>query len=120
MKIAVTAQEPRMEAQVDPRFGRAPYFIIADTETDEWKAIENRQNMQAAQGAGIQSAETVVGQDVEALLTGHCGPKAFSVLKSAGVEVFVGIEGVVQDAIEQHKSGNWKLAGSADVEGHWA
>lgn len=120
MKIAVTAQEPRMEAQVDPRFGRAPYFVIADTETDEWKAIENRQNMQAAQGAGIQSAETVVGQDVKVLLTGHCGPKAFSVLKTAGVDVCVGIEGVVQDAIGRYRSGSMKVAGTADVEGHWA
>ena len=53
MKIAITAQGPELSAQVDPRFGRAKYFIIYDVDSDEFEAVDNEQNLNAPQGAGI-------------------------------------------------------------------
>jgi predicted Fe-Mo cluster-binding NifX family protein len=102
------------------RFGRAPWFIIADTETGEFQAVRNDQNLGAAQGAGIQSAQRVANHGAHVVLTGHCGPKAFRVLKAAGVSVHVGVAGAVSDAIEQFKAGALREADQADVEGHWA
>ena len=119
MKIAVSASGQEMSSPVDMRFGRAPWFIIVDTESEEWRAIENKQNMQAAQGAGIQSAECVAGQEVEAVLTGHCGPRAFGVLNAAGVKMYIGVEGTVSEAVERFKKGELTLADGADVNGHW-
>ena len=120
MKVAVSASGPELSSPVDVRFGRAPWFIIADTETDEWEAVENTQNLQAAQGAGIQSAECVVQHGAETVVTGHCGPNAFRVLGAAGVKVVVGVEGTVAEVLERLKKGELKPTDVADVEGHWA
>ena len=100
--------------------GRAAWFIISDSETGEFEAVKNEQNLAAAQGAGIQSAQLVVNHGAQAVLTGHCGPKAFRVLKAANVRIYVGVDGTVQDALEKFKAGSLQEAAEADVEGHWA
>lgn len=119
MKIAITAQGTDLASLVDPRFGRAQVLIIYDLETDEFQVVSNSQNLNAAQGAGIQSARNVAEQGVECVLTGHCGPKAFHALTSAGIQVVVGVEGSVREAVDKFRSGALKPTGAADVEGHW-
>ncbi|SHL05579.1 Predicted Fe-Mo cluster-binding protein, NifX family [Desulfatibacillum alkenivorans DSM 16219] len=119
MLICISSQGPDLDSQVDPRFGRAAQFIIADTETGEAKAVDNKQNLQAAQGAGIQAAMTVANAGAKALLTGHCGPKAYVTLNKAGIEVYTGCNGTVAQAIEDYKAGKLQKAAGADVEGHW-
>ena len=119
MKVAISAQGNTPDAQVDPRFGRAKFFIVADTETGEFKAVDNIQNLNAAQGAGIQAGQNVAELDVESVITGHVGPKAFSVLQTAGIKIFTGATGSVKNALEQFKSGSLRSVDSADVEGHW-
>jgi len=119
MKIAVTAQGDSLDSEIDERFGRAEKFILYDTQTDGFECVDNAQGLNAAQGAGIQAAETVARLGAECVVTGHCGPKAFRTLKAAGLKVYTGARGTVADAIEQFKKGALELAGSADVEGHW-
>ena len=72
------------------------------------------------QGAGIQAGKTIVDNKVEVLITGHCGPKAFKVLRSAGIEVMTGAGGTVTDAIAQFNNGELEISAEADVESHWA
>lgn len=119
MKIAVTSSGRTLEAAVDPRFGRCKFFILVDTETGGCEVFDNAQNLQAAQGAGIQAAETVVNTGAQVVITGHCGPKAFRVLSAAEVGVCVGAEGTVAEAVEAYKTGKLTPALGADVEGHW-
>ena len=119
MRIAVTAQGQERSAPVDPRFGRAKFFVIVDTETGESSAADNTQNLNAAQGAGIQAGRNVVELGVKAVITGHVGPKAFTTLQAGGVAVYTGATGTVADAIEQFKAGKLKQSTGADVEGHW-
>jgi len=119
MKIAISAQGTDLASPVDPRFGRAKTFIIYDTETGEFEAVDNEQNLNAAQGAGIQAAQNVAAHDVECVLTGHCGPNAFKTLDGAGIKTIVGVEGTVQGAIDRLKAGKLKPTNGADVEGHW-
>ena len=119
MKVAVSTSGNDLEAQVDPRFGRAPNFIIVDTDTMEYKVVPNSQNLSLPQGAGIQAAQTVVSNGVSAILTGNCGPKAFKVLSSSGIKVFTGVSGTVREAIDMFKEGKLEPSSSANVEGHW-
>lgn len=119
MKIAVTSQGQDMGAQVDPRFGRAKWFLIVDTDSGQVHVADNKQNLEAAQGAGIQSARNVAALGAECVLTGHCGPNAFRTLSAAGIQVFLEVKGTVAEAVEQFKAGQLKPTGSADVEGHW-
>ena len=120
MKVAVTSQGPEANSEVDPRFGRAKYFIIFDTETDEAFPLDNAQNLNAVQGAGIQAARNVIDARAEALITGNVGPKAFATLEAGGVEVHVGASGLVRDAVEQFKAGRLRRVDKPNVQGHWA
>ncbi len=120
MKVAVSAIGNTLDSAVDPRFGRAAGFLLVDTETGEYEAIDNSQNLNAMQGAGVQAAQTVCSHRPDYVLTGHCGPKAFRALESAGVKVVIGIEGTVAEAVEKLKAGEVEPTHAADVQGHWA
>jgi len=119
MKIAITAAGNTLESNLDQRFGRAATFIVYDTDTDGFEVIDNTQNLEAAQGAGIQSAQHVVNAGAQACITGHTGPKAFAVLSAAKIPVYLAGPGSVRDAIEAWRSGSLKQISGADVEGHW-
>ena len=119
MRIAISAAGRELGANLDPRFGRAQYFIIADPESMAFEVVENQQNLDLPQGAGIQAGMTVADQKVDVLITGHCGPKAFKVLQKAGVQVMTGAHGTVADVIAQFNDGQLETATEADVEGHW-
>lgn len=120
MKLVVTAQGPTLDSPVDPRFGRAQYFLLVDSDTGSFTAHDNAQNLNAAQGAGIQAAQTVVELGAEAVLTGNVGPKAFTTLQAGQVAVYPGAAGTVREAVEQWQSGNKEPAAKATVQGHWS
>ena len=100
-KIAVTAQGDNLEAEIDPRFGRSPYFIIIDPQTLDYQAHANPYR-ELSQGAGIQSAQLLAQQGVRLLLTGECGPKASQVLQASGIRVVTGVSGSVQETINKY------------------
>ena len=81
MKLAISSTGKDLDANLDPRFGRADYFIIVDPETRAFEVVENTQNLNLPQGAGIQAGKTIADHHVDVLVTGHCGPKAFKVLQ---------------------------------------
>ena len=118
MKIAISATGPTLDAEVDPRFGRCQYFIIADTETEEFEALDNS-SATAAGGAGISAAQMIVGKGVEAVLTGNCVPNAHQVLSPAGIKVITGVSGKVKDAIAEYKLGTYTAAQQANVPDHF-
>ena len=119
MKIAITTSGDDLNAPLDSRFGRAPRFLVYDTDTDTFEVIDNRQTLNAAQGAGIQAAETVARSGATAVITGHCGPKAFRVLTTAGIKVYTTDVPTVTKALDQFRSGSLTECHSSDVEGHW-
>jgi len=119
MRIAISSQGETLESLVDPRFGRASVFLIVDPETMTFEAIKNAQNLNLPQGAGIQAAQNVLQQKPQVLLTGNCGPKAFKVLQAGGVEVVVGVQGSICDAVRGYLAGEYTPAGESNVEGHW-
>jgi predicted Fe-Mo cluster-binding NifX family protein len=119
MKLAITSTGKELDSKLDPRFGRADYFIIVDPETKAFEVVENSQNLNLPQGAGIQAGKTIIDRHIDVLVTGHCGPKAFKVLQQAGVKVMTGAAGTVADAIAQFNSGELEVSAEADVEGHW-
>lgn len=119
MRIAITSDGNTPESRLDPRFGRAKFFLLYDEDKKTWETIDNEQNFQAAQGAGIQSATTIANNNCNVIITGHCGPKAFRTLMAAGVEVYLGKEETVINALEAFQKGELKKIDSADVEGHW-
>jgi predicted Fe-Mo cluster-binding NifX family protein len=118
MKICVSASSDSLDANVDPRFGRCPYFVIVDSETMEFSAISN-DSTNAAHGAGIQAAQTVVNRGAKVVITGNIGPNAFNVLSAAGIKLVTGVSGSIRDAVEKYKSGQLQETGNPTVGGHF-
>jgi predicted Fe-Mo cluster-binding NifX family protein len=119
MNIVITSQGKSIDSMVDPRFGRAKYFIVYDLESGDYTAIDNVQNLNAPQGAGIQAGQNVIGTGAEVLITGNCGPKAFRILNAGDVKVYKSDGGTVEENIEKYKSGKLEELKDANVEGHW-
>jgi len=120
MKIAITSYGEDLQSKMDKSFGRAKWFVLADSETGAFEAHSNKQNVHAAQGAGIQAAQNVANLGAEALLTGNVGPNAFRVLSAAGVRMFI-VKGdvTVGEALDEWKEGNLRETTEATIEGHW-
>jgi predicted Fe-Mo cluster-binding NifX family protein len=118
MRVAIPTTGRDLEGVVDPRFGRASAFVIYDTTSGEWSLVDNTQNLNAAQGAGIQAATAVVNAGAEAVLTFNCGPKAFRALSAGKVAVYTGARGTVREAIEEFLSGSLPPAAQASVGEH--
>jgi predicted Fe-Mo cluster-binding NifX family protein len=119
MKIAVTSAGTDIDSEVDPRFGRASWFLVVDPDTMAITPVENHQNLDLPQGAGIQAGKTIVDNGVNVLITGNCGPKAYRVLENAGVQVVVGASGKVRDVIQRFQNGELKSTDGPNVKGHW-
>ncbi len=117
MKIAVTSTGASLEAAIDPRFGRCAYFVMVETDDMTFEAIDN-QNSQLGGGAGIQSAQLVARNKVEAVLTGNCGPNAHQTLSAAGIDVIVGCNGTVSQIVKRFKSGELRPAAAPNVDSH--
>jgi len=97
-KLCVSARGPNLDAEIDPNFGRAAYFLTVDPNTLEFKAFANPHS-QAGHGAGVQSAQFVAGQGVSAVLTGQVGPNAQRVLESAGIRIISAEKCTVREAL---------------------
>ena len=115
MKICITSEGNTLDSKIDPRFGRCRYFMIVETDTMAFQAIENA-SMQASGGAGIQSGQLMSSQQVKAVLTGNVGPNAFQTLQAAGIEIFTGVTGTVREALEKYKEGAFKKTQAPTVD----
>ena len=119
MKIAVTSTGTDLDAQIDPRFGRAAYILIVDSKTFDFEVLDNKENVNALKGAGIQTARMVSDKQAEVLLTGFCGPNAFKVMKAVKIGVANNADGSVKDAVKAYLDGKLPLSDKANVEGQW-
>ena len=118
MKIVITSTGETLDSEVDPRFGRAAFFLVGDTETMDFGAIKN-ENVGAAGGAGTSSAKTVIDAGAEAVLTGNCGPNAQRTLSAGGVKLYTGVAGTAAEAVDAFKSGKLTPAEGPNVESHF-
>ncbi len=114
MKVCITSQGDKLDSAIDPRFGRCQYFIIADTESEDFEAVPNP-NMDSMGGAGIQSGQFISEKEIKAVLTGNVGPNAYQTLNAAGVLVITGVSGRVRDAIQKYKNGEFKSTDGPSV-----
>ena len=106
MKIAISAKNKNFKSEVSDVFGRSPYFVIAEIEGREIKGTEMIENKSTNQmsGVGISAAQLMAEKNVNAVITGNVGPRAFDVLKQFNIEIYRG-EGKVKEVIEKFIEG---------------
>ncbi|MCK4781726.1 NifB/NifX family molybdenum-iron cluster-binding protein [Candidatus Parcubacteria bacterium] len=104
-KICITAEGRDLNAFLDPRFGRAVYFLFVDSKGKLIKAIKNH-GVEAMRGAGVTAAQIVADEKVKAVITGNIGPNAIMVLSASGIKVFIGKPGAkVKDVLKEYQEG---------------
>lgn len=119
MKIAITSTGKDLDSPMDPRFGRAAYILIVDSDTMAFEVLDNAENVNAFKGAGIQAAAMVGDKKADVLLTGFCGPNAFKTLEAANVKVAGDVSGTVREAVAAYVDGSVKIVSSPNAQGHW-
>ncbi len=105
MKTAIPSSEDKKT--VCEHFGRARYFAVIESGENEFKFIDNEINLNATQGAGIQTSTALINEGVTAVLSPHIGPKAFDVLKSGNVKMYLLTETdlTLEDALKKFTNG---------------
>ena len=91
--IAVSARGTTPDAEVDPRFGRAEWFVLFDPKTQRFSQISNHDAQALAQGAGLAAVERLSKAHVVKVVTGSIGPKAARALSAAGIASIEGADG---------------------------
>lgn len=119
MKIAITSKGQDLDAEVDPRFGRAAYLIVVDSDTMAFEVLDNSQNVNALKGAGIQAARAISEKKAAVLLTGYCGPNAFQALKAGNIQVASDASGTIREAVAAYLRGDLPISDGPTAEGHW-
>ena len=87
MIIIISSEGKSLESKPCPRFGRSPYFIKFDLETDEWEALHNPAVSEFG-GAGVAASQFIINNQVSVVISGRFGPNALNVLKAAGIQMF--------------------------------
>jgi predicted Fe-Mo cluster-binding NifX family protein len=117
MKLCISSSGQTLDSAVDPRFGRAQGFIIADSDSVDFEAVPNPA-MTAGGGAGTKASQLIISKGARAVLTGNVGPNAFAALNAAGIPMYTGVTGTVREAIEKFKTGTLKPVQGPSVAEH--
>lgn len=104
MKIAVPVEDNSMECNICQSFGRAPYFLIYDTESKASVFLDNTA-IASQGGAGIKAAQTIVDSQANALLTPRCGEKAAAVINAAEIKIYKTVSDSIKANIEAFADG---------------
>jgi predicted Fe-Mo cluster-binding NifX family protein len=105
MRIAITSLGETVESPMDERFERARFFVLYDLESEEWTVHENTHDAGSAPGAGVQAVRRVADLGAEAVITGHCGPKALAALAATGIDVCQEVSGSIREAVDAYRAG---------------
>ncbi|MEA1979889.1 MAG: NifB/NifX family molybdenum-iron cluster-binding protein [candidate division Zixibacteria bacterium] len=119
MIIAISSKGSDLDSLVDERFGRANYFIIYDTDTDRFEALDNNANAKSSQGVGVKAVELLSGKNIDLVISENFGPQAFSALATADIKSALWSKGKVSEAIELARNDKLEFCTQANVGGHW-
>ena len=104
MIVAISIASASPDAALDPRFGRAAAFLLADTGTGQRRVVANPA-ASASGGAGVQAAEFVIRQGAQAVISGRFGPKASEVLAAAHVSLYRAPSGTANSLLRELQDG---------------
>jgi len=120
MKIAISTTDQNLNAAFDPRFGRAAYFCIFDTDSGATTYTPNPA-LGVSGGAGVQAAQFIADQGVDAVISGSFGPNAFKTLQAAKIAAYLApAEDKLRatDLLERYRAGQLKQATAPSHAGH--
>jgi predicted Fe-Mo cluster-binding NifX family protein len=78
-----------LSAPMDDRFGRANAFLVVERETGEAIDTIDNASVAASHGAGTGAANAMRSAQVDVVISGRFGPKAFDALRAMGIETWI-------------------------------
>ncbi|UCD35707.1 MAG: NifB/NifX family molybdenum-iron cluster-binding protein [Nitrospiraceae bacterium] len=111
MKLCISSSGKDMSSKAATHFGRAPWFLIIDTDSMNVEPVENTLPS-GGRGSGVSAAQLVLDRGTAAVLTGVIGPNAFEALKIAHADIYEGLSGneTVREALDKFKKGEYNEA----------
>ncbi|WP_319371641.1 NifB/NifX family molybdenum-iron cluster-binding protein [uncultured Ilyobacter sp.] len=105
MKIAISSKDKGIQSQISDRFGRADYFVIVDTGTNEVITIENTAKEEPT-GAGGMAVRLIAKENVEVVIAPEIGPKAATAIKAFNIKAYKkGEFTTVEEAVNAYSGG---------------
>ncbi len=105
-----TINEGGLLSEISMHFGRTPYFTIIKFENDKIEEIKTIKILGKHIGGSNTPAEIILNSGVNVLICGNLGPKAVSMIRDSGIEVYSGASGKVKDGFKAWKMGKLQLA----------
>ncbi len=100
MIVAIPASEKSIDALIDKRFGRCPFFCFYNTKTKKTEFKENSLK-NGAGGVGPQVAEFLANSGINKVYAAEFGPKAKDVLDNLNIETQIVKNGqMIREIIE--------------------
>ena len=119
MRVLVVSQGRHPESRIEPRFGKARFFFVANTVAG-WSAVHpNTHDPDSGEFSGIRTAMNAAELGVDAVIVDHIGPHALETLQARRIVVYVGATGTVREAVEQFKASQLACAIRPNVAAHW-
>lgn len=116
MKIVVPIENETEDSNINPSLGRAPYYLLYDTETEAAEIIANT-SKDSPSGAGVAAAQLMIDAGAEVLLTPRCGDRAYAALKGAGIKIMLLPSGTAKSGIAVYLEGGLSELDTV-VKGH--
>jgi predicted Fe-Mo cluster-binding NifX family protein len=105
MKIGLPSNGNNLSDPFAPIFGRCSYFVIYDSRNNKVVTSYPNGAQNATGGAGIQAAQSMINNQVEVVIAPQLGPNAWNVLQGAGIKIYMGIMGTLQQNIDAFLAG---------------
>lgn len=100
-RLAVTVKtDDGLDAPLDPVFGRAARFLVVNPNNGSIEADLGNPFIAENQGAGTGVAGLLKDQNIDAVISGRFGPKAYQALIAFGISMWNAPEGITaRDAL---------------------
>jgi len=113
MKVGIpTNGEKGLQETVGEHFGRVPTYTIVDIEKGDVKVVPNESHHMGGKG---YPPELLAKEGVTVMLCRGLGRRAISMFSDFGIDVYIGANGTVEDAIDAYKKGNLTKANEGDA-----
>ncbi len=117
MKIAISSPDGKADSEFSGRFGRCEYFILMQTDTDEWEKVKNPARGSRG-GSGPQVVQFLANQGVDVIISGRYGPNAYTALQASAVEPYLAQSGTPLDLLGAFREGKLRKAAGPSGPGH--
>ena len=108
MIVTIPVDGNNMSSCINKSFGRTPYFLVYNTETQQKFFVENSAASSPG-GAGIQASQFVVDQKTDVVIAPMLGKNAADVLQGAGLKLYMASGCSIQGNIKELLEGKLEL-----------